>query len=124
MKYLVVIAFAFFAAVNAREFDRPCRNEEVSPNVKTGFIVPAYLGTWYEVMRYEAANQTGLDCVNARYSMNSDGSVQVDNTGYTSDGRLIQFIGRAEVAFPNQVPLPAKLLVTFFPGRKFKQIKF
>lgn len=121
MKYLIVIAFALFAAVNALDFDRPCRNEEVSPNVKTGFQIAAYLGTWYEVQRYEAQNQTGLDCVNARYSLNADGSVEVDNTGYTSAGQFIQFVGRATVAFPDQVPLPAKLLVSFFPGRKFKE---
>lgn len=120
MQYLAIIVIAFFAAVNGLEFDRPCRFDQVSPNVKTGFQVGAYLGTWYEVKRYEAQNQTGLDCVNARYSLNSDGSVQVDNTGWTSTGRFIQFIGRAEVAFPNQVPLPGKLNVTFFPGRKFK----
>lgn len=117
MQYLVIIAIAFFAAVNGLEFDRPCRFDQVSPNVKTGFQVPAYLGTWYEVKRYEAQNQTGLDCVNARYSLSSDGSVVVDNTGWTSQGRFIQFIGRAEVAFPNQVPLPGKLNVTFFPGQ-------
>lgn len=76
-----------------------------------------YLGTWFEIRRYEAANQTDFDCVMARYTLNADGSVEVANSGYFN-GQFIEFIGRAEVAFPDQVPLPAKLDVTFAPGRK------
>lgn len=118
MKYLIITFLAVFATVAAREFDRPCRFDAVAPNVKTGFQVQPYLGTWYEVKRYEAQNQTDFDCVNARYSINTDGSVRVDNTGYTADGRFVQFVGRAELAFPTTSPLPAKLNVTFIPGRK------
>lgn len=60
-----------------------------------------------------------LDCVTARYNLQSDGSVQVLNSGYAPNGTFIDFIGRAVPSFPNQVPLPAKLDVVFFPGRKF-----
>lgn len=116
MKYLV-IALALFAVASAVEFDRPCRLDEVSANVVTGFDVERYLGLWYEVKRYEAQNQTDFDCVNARYTLNQDGSVEVDNTGYVG-GQFIQFIGQATVAFPEQNPLPAKLLVRFTPTRK------
>jgi lipocalin len=119
MKYLIIAAFVLFASVNAIEFDRPCRLVEISQNVIRDFQVTPYLGTWYEVKRYEAQNQTGLDCVNARYSLNLDGSVEVDNTGYTSAGQRIQFIGRAELASPNERPLPGKLNVRFTPTRKF-----
>ena len=55
----------------------------------------------------------------ARYSANLDGSVEVRNMGWTSDGQFIEFVGRATVAFPDQDPLPLKLLVNFTPGRKF-----
>jgi lipocalin len=119
MKYLILIAVALFGAAQASvEYDRPCRTAEMSPRVKTGFQVAAYLGTWYEIRRYEAANQTGFDCAMARYSANLDGTVQVRNSGYFQ-GRNIEFVGTATLAFPEQVPLPAKLTVVFAPGRKF-----
>lgn len=140
MKYLILIAVAFIGAVSAlgSEYDRVCRTAEMSPRVKASFQVPAvsfiniaielvnwnniapqYLGTWYETKRYEAANQTAIDCSIARYTLNVDGSVQVANSGYAPGGQFIEFIGRAVVAFPEQSPLPAKLLVAFVPGRKF-----
>lgn len=116
MKYLI-IAIALFGAAAAREYDRPCRNEAVSPNVKTGFSVVAYLGVWYELSRYDEALWT-LDCVNARYDLNTDGSVRVTNSGYAPNGTFIDFIGRAVPSFPERNPLPAKLDVVFFPGRE------
>lgn len=54
----------------------------------------------------------------ARYTLNVDGSVQVANSGYTPAGNFIEFIGRADVAFPESNPLVAKLNVVFAPGRK------
>jgi lipocalin len=117
MKYLIVIAFALFGAVLAREYDRPCRFAEMSPNVKSSFQVLPYMGTWYEIRRYESPNQTDFDCVTARYTPNPDGSVQVLNSGYFG-GRFIDFTGVATLANPNEVPLRGKLDVRFAPGRK------
>lgn len=119
MKHLIVLVIALFGAVAAKDYDRPCRNAAVSPNVKTGFQIAAYLGTWFEISRYDEALWT-LDCVTARYNLQADGSVQVLNSGYAPNGTFIDFIGRAVPSFPNQVPLPAKLDVVFFPGRKCK----
>lgn len=39
MKYLIVIAFALFGVCMAREYDRPCRLAEMTPNVKSAFQV-------------------------------------------------------------------------------------
>jgi lipocalin len=118
MKYLIVLIIALFGAVVAKEYDRPCRFTEMSPRVKTGFSVAAYLGLWYEISRYDEALWT-LDCVNARYNLQADGSVQVLNSGYAPNGTFIDFTGRAVPSFPDRTPLPAKLDVVFFPGRKF-----
>lgn len=76
------------------------------------------MGTWYEERRYEAANQTDFDCVMARYTLNTDGSVRVGNSGYAPGGTFIEFVGNAVPAFPDQDPLPAKLSVFFVEGRK------
>lgn len=121
MKYLIVLVVALFGVAQASvDYDRPCRLAEMSPRVKTGFQVAAYLGTWYETSRYEAVNQTDFDCVMARYTANLDGSVQVRNSGYFQN-RFIEFVGRADLAFPNQTPLPAKLNVAFVENRKSHQ---
>lgn len=119
MNYLIVIVFALFGfASTNRVYDRPCRFTEVSPRVKIDFQLAAYLGVWFEIERYEAANQTDFDCVEARYSLNTDGSVQVVNSGYTPGGNRIELTGRATVTFPDQTPLPAKLDISFFGGSK------
>jgi lipocalin len=84
----------------------------MSPNVKSSFQVPSFLGTWYEIRRYEAPNQTDFDCVIARYSANADGSLTVFNSGYFG-GRFIDFTGIATVTNPAEVPLRGKLDVRF-----------
>lgn len=118
MKYLIIIAVALFGVAQASvEYNRACRLTEMSPRVKTGFRVADYMGLWYEISRYEAANQTGFDCVNARYTPNADGTVEVRNSGYFN-GQYIDFVGTATLAFPNQIPLPAKLTVVFAVNRK------
>ncbi|CRK96702.1 CLUMA_CG010032, isoform A [Clunio marinus] len=117
MKYLIIISLALFGAILAREYDRPCRLDEMSARVKTGFQVPTFLGVWYEVRRYEAQNQIGFDCAMAPYSLNADGSVQVINSGYSPQGQFIEFIGRADLTFPDSNPLVGKLDVQFVPGQ-------
>jgi lipocalin len=117
MKYLIVIVCALFGAVLAREYDRPCRLSEMSPNVKPNFQLLSYLGTWYEIRRYEQQNQTDFDCVMARYSMNADGSVQIFNSGYFNNV-FTDFTGRASFTFPNETPPRGKFDLTFGPQRK------
>ncbi len=54
-----------------------------------------------------------MDCVTAGYSLNPDGSIRVDNQGIVfTEGQPpqpSQDIGRAVVAFPEEVPLQGKL---------------
>lgn len=77
-----------------------------------GFDLPAYLGTWYEIARLDHYFERGLEQVRAEYSLNSDGSVRVRNSGYdpakkkwkTAEGRA-RFAGAAD---------RASLAVSFF----------
>ncbi len=41
-----------------------------------------YMGTWYEIARYDHSFERGLDRVQARYELQDDGSVIVRNSGY------------------------------------------
>ncbi|CRK96699.1 CLUMA_CG010068, isoform A [Clunio marinus] len=69
--------------------------------------------------RYElVANQTGIDCAVIRYSLNLDGSVHVINSGYDAQGQFVEFIGRADLTFPDSDPLLGKLDVQFVVGQQ------
>jgi len=41
-----------------------------------------YLGKWYEIARMDFKFEKNLDHVTATYSLNSDGTIRVDNRGY------------------------------------------
>ena len=119
MKYLIVIAFALFAAVNAKRYDRPCRLAEMSPNVKSDFQVAPYMGVWFEIRRYEVPEQIDLDCVNVFYNLLPGPVVQVINSGFLPSGRQVSVEGRAVLAPEALVaPNPGKLFVTFFDERE------
>lgn len=46
------------------------------------FDLDRYLGTWYEVARFDFRFERNLDNTSARYSLNKDGHVIVLNSGY------------------------------------------
>ncbi|WP_319511040.1 lipocalin family protein [uncultured Draconibacterium sp.] len=73
-----------------------------------------YLGTWYEIARYDHRFERGLVGVTANYSMRPDGKIKVVNSGYenTLDGEYSEAIGKAKI--PDPVNEPAKLKVSFF----------
>ena len=41
-----------------------------------------YMGRWYEYERYFTVFEIGSKCVSADYTLQSDNSVKVNNTGY------------------------------------------
>ena len=48
----------------------------------TGFEIGRYLGTWYEVARFDHSFERGLDKVSAEYSLREDGGLKVLNRGF------------------------------------------
>jgi len=78
----------------------------------TGFELPRYLGTWYEVARLDHSFERGLSQVTAEYSLNSDGSVRVLNRGYSAEkGAWKEAQGRARFVDADNV---GHLKVSFF----------
>lgn len=73
-----------------------------------------YLGTWYEIARYDHSFERGLEGVTANYSLREDGKIKVLNSGYKGslDGEFKQAIGKAKI--PDPINEPAKLKVSFF----------
>lgn len=72
-----------------------------------------YLGTWHEIARKPLYFQNKCDYnVTAKYSLNENGNVKVDNSCYSADGKLNQSIGEAYV---QNAPANSKLKVSFLP---------
>ncbi len=76
--------------------------------------IEKYLGTWYEIARFDHRFERNLVGVTANYSIRDDGKIKVVNSGYkeTLDGELSEAIGKAKI--PNPKTDPAKLKVSFF----------
>ncbi len=76
--------------------------------------IQKYLGTWYEIARYNHSFERGLVGVTANYSFREDGKIKVLNSGYKNglDGKFSQAVGKAKI--PDPINYPAKLKVSFF----------
>ncbi len=76
--------------------------------------IQEYLGTWYEIARYDHSFERGLVGVTADYSLRDDGKIKVINSGYKNslDGKFSQAVGKAKIPKPEKEP--AKLKVSFF----------
>jgi apolipoprotein D and lipocalin family protein len=78
----------------------------------TGFEVNRYLGTWYEIARFDHSFERGLDKVSAHYSLRDDGGLKVLNRGFdTKKQAWHEAIGKAYFV---ESPSTAKLKVSFF----------
>lgn len=72
-----------------------------------------YMGTWYEIARYDHSFEKDLTAVTATYELFPDGKIIVWNQGYknTPDGKLKKAKGKAKQPDPSD---PGKLKVAFF----------
>ena len=72
-----------------------------------------YMGTWYEIARFDHSFERGLTAVTARYELQPNGRIRVINSGYkgSPDGAYSEAIGKAKQPDPEQ---PGKLKVAFF----------
>lgn len=53
--------------------------------VVSPFNTQRYLGTWYEIARFDHNFERGLEKVTATYSLRNDGGLNVVNRGYNPD---------------------------------------
>ena len=78
----------------------------------SGFEVDRYLGTWYEIARFDHRFERGLTDVTATYALREDGGVEVINRGYdTEESEWKEARGKA---FFTGDPSVGQLKVTFF----------
>lgn len=78
----------------------------------TGFEVGRYLGTWYEIARFDHSFERDLDKVSADYSLREDGGLKVVNRGFdTKKQKWHEAIGKAYFVQTSDI---ARLKVSFF----------
>ena len=71
-----------------------------------------YLGKWYEIARIDFKYERDLNNTTAEYSLNTNGTIKVDNKGYnTKKGKWQQAIGKAKFVGDDSI---AMLKVSFF----------
>ena len=75
------------------------------------FNLNRYLGTWYEIARFDHAFERGMENVTAEYLLRDDGKVDVLNSGW-KDGKFKTAEGKARQ--PDPAKDPAHLEVSFF----------
>lgn len=75
------------------------------------FDLSRYLGTWYEIARFDHSFERGMENVTAQYSLKDDGTVKVLNSGLKK-GKPKVAEGKARQQDPKGNP--AHLEVSFF----------
>lgn len=67
-----------------------------------------YLGSWYEIARFDHRFERGMEQTKALYTLREDGTIKVENSG-VKDGEPKLSIGKAKTT-----DTPALLRVSFF----------
>ena len=71
-----------------------------------------YLGTWYEIARFDFTFERNLDNTTANYSLNPNGSIKVLNRGFNTESKKWQeAVGKAKFVKADSI---AMLKVSFF----------
>jgi apolipoprotein D and lipocalin family protein len=100
--FSILFTFSACNAQNTNNMDYSTINE---------LDLQRYLGTWYEIARFDHRFERGLQGVTATYSMRDDGKIKVVNQGYKNslDEKLDVATGKAKLTDD-----PGKLKVSFF----------
>lgn len=105
----VLISSILFGGSECLDVPGPCR---VLP-VEGQFNATAYMGTWYEIKRYENAEQPNGDCVTAHYTLiENTMEVTVENTMKVLPNQQ-PLVARGRAVLANATSGEAKLKVRF-----------
>lgn len=108
IKTSFIIAFLFFIVTGGCQNEKPI---EMNTTTVKELDLQRYLGTWYEIARFDHSFERNLVGVTATYSMRDDGKIRVVNQGYknTLFGKSSIAEGKAKLTGE-----PGKLKVSFF----------
>ncbi|MGZ3822878.1 MAG: lipocalin family protein [Mucilaginibacter sp.] len=78
----------------------------------SAFQTDKYMGTWYEIARFDFRFEKGLDHVTATYTLNNDSTIRVDNKGFSvKEKKWKESIGKAKLTGNGS---EGRLKVSFF----------
>ena len=72
-----------------------CSGQKVDNSTVKSLNLGRYLGTWYEIARFDHIFERGLTHATAKYAINADGTISVTNSGLKK-GELKTSIGKAK----------------------------
>ena len=87
------------------------QGKQIDTKTVDRFDLTDYLGTWYEIARFDHNFERGMENVTAEYLLRDDGKVDVINSGWR-DGEYKVATGKAKQ--PDPTGFPAHLMVSFF----------
>jgi len=103
---IIIIIILMTSILNA------CSTIPKGATAVTGFDKSRYLGTWYEIARFDLRFERNLNNTTATYTLNPDGTIKVYNRGYNYvENRWQDATGKAKFVGD---PTVAMLKVSFF----------
>lgn len=100
--FLLIISLFVASCTSIPQGIEPVKNFELNK----------YLGTWYEIARFDHSFEEGLEAVSAQYSLLEDGGVSVTNRGFNpEEGEWEEAKGKAYFVDDESV---GHLKVSFF----------
>ena len=101
----------FFAALIAGVLPVMAGTKDFDNSTVDEFDLNRYLGTWYEIAKYDHSFERGMDNAMAEYILQDNGTVFVMNTAW-KDGKFKVAEGKAK--YPDPQGDPGALKVSFF----------
>lgn len=117
MKGKQIIGFTILG-LTAFALLKSCRTIPKHVTAVKPFSVQKYLGTWYEIARFDFRFEKGLNNTTANYSLNKDGTIKVINRGFDyKRNKWKQSIGKAKfVSSSNEGKLKVSFFRPFYAG--------
>jgi apolipoprotein D and lipocalin family protein len=106
MRYFMITLFVILTACSPKAMSQPDQTIVNDFN----FELEKYLGTWYEIARFDHRFERGLEKVTATYSLRDDGKIKVLNQG-VKNGKNKTAVGKARAVSNNE---PRRFEVSFF----------
>ena len=80
----VLLTAAVIVIAGVSGFVYSCKSVKVPEGITVvkDFKIEPYMGTWYEIARFDFKHEKDLSNVTATYSLNENGTVKVVNRGY------------------------------------------
>lgn len=89
------MATKFISIIATALFPFACLAQKTDNTPVKSFYLERFLGTWYEIARFDHSFERGVDFATARYTMNDNGTIKVVNSGI-KDGKVKTSVGKAK----------------------------